>query len=628
VRRIFFHYIKVIALMAYTIVQPYLESIMPAPIINRRDLEFFLYEMFDVQSMTNRERYQDHDKETFNSAIDTAQTIAEKYFLPIRQKVDFNEPTFDGEKIQMLPEIKVAIDTVVKAGLSAPTSDYEMGGMQLPLVVASCAFSYLSAAASTTVGYISLTHGNCNLIEAHGSKEQIEKWVHPMREGRFAGTMAMTEPGAGSGLADLITTAVKNEDGDYRLSGNKIYISGGDHDLNENIVHLVLARVKGAPKGVKGISLFIVPKFLVNDDGSLGERNEVALAGLFHKMGGRGHTSTALSFGEQDGAVAYLVGEENKGLLYMFHMMNEARILVGTGAAITALTGFQYSLDYAKERPQGRLLSCKDPHSPPVNIIKHPDVRRMLLTQKAYAEGAYALCLYGHQLADDETTALTVEARGHASMILNFITPIIKSWPSEWGPKANDLAIQVLGGAGYTNEHPVEMFYRDNRLNPIHEGTTGIQSLDLICRKVPMKNFEGYNAFLKEMNKTVEQCKTIDGLINFANELEKSINNLRDVTTKVLTASQTQQIDLVFSNSVSYLNMFGHISIAWLWLKQAGIAIEAIEKQPHENELKFYKGKIQAMKYFFNCELPLTYHWGDLVKNIDSTSYDTDGDWL
>ncbi|MFT5452289.1 MAG: alkylation response protein AidB-like acyl-CoA dehydrogenase [Enterobacterales bacterium] len=601
---------------------------MPAPIVSRRDLEFYLYEMFDVESMTNREKYQDHDRETINGAIDTAQTIAEKYFLPIRQKVDSNEPTFDGEKIQMIPEIKVALDTVVASGLSAPTSDYEMGGMQLPQVAASCVFSYLSAVASTTLGYISLTHANCNLIEAHGSKEQIETWVHPMREGRFAGTMAMTEPGAGSGLADLITTAVKDEQGDYRLSGNKIYISGGDHDLNENIVHLVLARIKGAPKGVKGISLFIVPKFLVNDDGSLGERNEVALSGLFHKMGGRGHTSTALSFGEQDGAVAYLVGEEHKGLMYMFHMMNEARILVGTGAALTALTGFQYSLNYAKERPQGRLLSCKDPESPPVNIIEHPDVKRMLLTQKAYAEGAYALCLYGQQLHDDSTTALTTEAREHGARILDFITPIIKSWPSEWGPKANDLAIQVLGGAGYTNEHPVEMFYRDNRLNPIHEGTTGIQSLDLLCRKVPMKNFEGYNAFLEEMNNTIEQCRTVDGLTGFANELEKSIDNLRDVTDKVLTASKTQQIDLVFSNSVSYLNMFGHISIAWLWLKQAAIAVQAIDKQPHEKDLKFYKGKVQAMKYFFNSELPLTYHWGNLVKNIDSTSYDTEGDWL
>lgn len=601
---------------------------MSAPILNRRDIEFFLYEMFEIEKLTEREKYQDHDRTTFNGAIDTAQAISEKYYVPIRQKVDANQPTFDGEKIHILPEIKEGLDAVLEAGLSSPTADYEMGGMQLPMVAASGAFAYLSAAASTSLGYISLTHANCNLIETYGTKKQREKWVIPQREGRFYGTMAMTEPSAGSGLADLITSAIKQEDGSYRITGNKIWISGGDHNLSENIVHLVLARVKGAPKGVKGISLFIVPKFLVNDDGSIGERNEVALAGLFHKMGGRGHTSTALSFGEGDGAVGYLVGEENKGLMYMFHMMNEARILVGTGAALTALTGFQYSLYYAKERPQGRLLSCKDPESPPVNIIEHPDVKRMLLTQKAYAEGAYALCLYGHQLADDSKTALTEEERKHATLVLDFLTPIIKSWPSEFGPKSNDLAIQILGGHGYVDEHPVEMFYRDNRLNPIHEGTTGIQSLDLLCRKVPMNKFKGYEAFLSVIGETAAECKDNENLSPFAHSLEKAVSNLREVTTAVLTAAQSKNPDLVFSNSVSYLNMFGHITIAWLWLRQGVIASKALALEPHIDEQKFYKGKIQAMKYFFNSELPLTYHWGDLVKTIDSTSFDTQADWF
>jgi alkylation response protein AidB-like acyl-CoA dehydrogenase len=601
---------------------------MPAPIVSRRDIEFFLYEMFDIESLTTRERYQDHDRESFDAAIDIAQAIAEKYYLPIQSKVDRNEPTFDGNKVHIIPEIKAGLDAVIAAGLTAPTTDYEMGGMQLPQIAASGAFAYLSAAASTSLGYLSLTHANCNLIEAYGSPEQIEKWVTPQREGRFFGTMAMTEPGAGSGLGDLTTSATKEEDGTYRVKGNKIWISGGDHDLSENIVHLVLARVKGAARGVKGISLFIVPKFLVNNDGTVGQRNEVALAGLFHKMGGRGHTSTALSFGEQDGAVAYLVGEENKGLMYMFHMMNEARILVGTGAALTALTGFQYSLDYAKGRPQGRLLSSKDPLAPPVNIIEHPDVRRMLLTQKAYSEGAYALCLYGHQLADDEKTAPTESEKKHASTILNFLTPIIKSWPSEWGPKSNDLAIQVLGGHGYVNEHPVEMFYRDNRLNPIHEGTTGIQSLDLLCRKVPMNDFKGYQAFLTEMYDTVDSAQSHEKLQLYAQQLKDTLDNLKAVTTAVLDASKTQNIDMVFSNSVSYLNMFGHITIAWLWLKQAEAATKALDKTPHSDDEKFYNGKIQAMKYFFNSELPLTYHWGNLVKNIDSASFDTHPDWL
>ena len=600
---------------------------MAAPILSDRELEFLLYEFLNVEEMTKRERYQDHDKGTFDATIATSKAIAEKYFLPIRHKVDANEPTFDGEKVHLIPEIKPAIDAVIEAGLLSPSSDYEMGGMQLPQPVANVAYSYISAVANATVGYATLTHANCNLIEAHGTAEQIDKWVRPQREGRFYGTMAMTEPGAGSGLADLITSAEKDEDGNYRIKGNKIYISGGDHELSENIVHLVLARVKGAPKGVKGISLFIVPKFLVNDDGSIGERNEVALAGLFHKMGGRGHTSTALSFGENKGAIGYLVGEENQGLRYMFHMMNEARILVGTGAALTGLTGYQYSLWYAKERPQGRLVSNKDPLSAPVNIIEHPDVRRMLLTQKAYAEGAYALCLYGSQLADDSHTAPDADVRAKAQLLLDFLTPIIKTWPSEYGPKANNLAIQVLGGHGYINEHPVEMFYRDNRLNPIHEGTTGIQSLDLLGRKVPMNNFAGYLAMLAEIEATASGCAEGD-LAAHAAQLSEAVALLRATTEKVFAAMQTQDLDLAFSNSVSYLEMFGHIVIAWLWLRQADIANKALATEKGQSEADFYQGKVQAMKFFYQCELPKIKHWSSLVGDVNSTHFDMKAEWF
>jgi alkylation response protein AidB-like acyl-CoA dehydrogenase len=601
---------------------------MPAPILDERELEFMLYELFDAESLTQRERYSDHSRETFSAAINTARVVAEKYLVPIRQKVDTNAPEFDGERVQMIPEIKVACDAVVDSGLSAPTADYELGGMQLPLIVSNAASAYLSAAGSTLLGYTGLTAANANLIDVYGSEEQKRQWVEPMRTGRFAGTMAMTEPGAGSGLGDLITSAVKSDSGDYLVTGNKIYISGGDHDLNENIVHLVLARVKGAPSGVKGISLFIVPKFLVNEDGSVGEQNDVALAGLFHKMGGRAQTSTALSFGEKGGAVAYLVGEENKGLTYMFHMMNEARIMVGTGAATLALTGYQYSLHYAKERPQGRLPSCKDPLSPAVNIIEHADVRRMLLAQKAYAEGSYALVLLGTQLADDERTAATQEERDKAHTLLDFLTPIIKTWPSEYGPKANSLAIQVLGGAGYTNEHPVEMFYRDNRLNPIHEGTTGIQSLDLLTRKVPMNNMAGYQALLAEINSTIAQAAEHSDLAAVAEQLQAAIATLQTTTEGLLGAMMTENIDMALSNSVKYLELFGNVVIAWLWLKQGIVASAALAQQPHEADANFYRGKVQAMRYFFSFELPEIDAWAKLLKDLDSTCYDMKPEWF
>ena len=601
---------------------------MVAPILSERDLSFMLYELFDAEGLIQRERYREHSRETFDAAIATAKTVAEKYLIPIRQKADTNEPTFDGEKVSMIPEIKTAVDAIIESGLASCTADFEDDGMQLPFIVTSAANAFLSAAGGTILGYTGLTAANANLIAAHGTDEQIETWVKPMRSGRFAGTMAMTEPAAGSGLADLTTTAVKDENGEYRITGNKIFISGGDHELNENIVHLVLARVKGAPKGVKGVSLFIVPKFLVNNDGSVGKPNEVALAGLFHKMGGRGQTSTAMSFGEGDGAVGYLVGEENRGITYMFHMMNEARIMVGTSAAVTALTGFQYSLDYAKERPQGRLASSKDPLTPPVNIIEHADVRRMLLAQKAYSEGAYALCLYGSQLADDERTAATESERKQAHLLLDFLTPIIKTWPSEYGPKANYMAIQVLGGHGYVNEHPVEMFYRDNRLNPIHEGTTCIQSLDLLARKVPMNNLEGYLATLAVMDSAIVEAGQIDELKVFADELNAAITTLRKTTDSMLGFMMAENIDLALSNSVKYLELFGNVIIAWLWLKQGIVASKALQQQPHDADEKFYRGKLQAMRYFFKSELPDIEVWSKLLMDLDSTSYDMSPEWF
>ncbi|QIR14603.1 acyl-CoA dehydrogenase [Shewanella aestuarii] len=601
---------------------------MPATLMNQRDLEFMLYELFDTEALINRQRYQDHDRQTFNEVINTAKTIAEKYFLPIRQKLDIEQPTFDGKNVHIIPELKTAIDAVNESGIGSATSDYDVGGMQLPPIIASAANAYLSVAGGVGMGYNMLTTANANLLEAHGSQQLIDTWVKPMREGRFMGTMAMTEPGSGSGLADLTTKAVKAEDGTYRIKGNKIFISGGDHNLSENIVHLVLARLQGAPRGVKGISLFVVPKFLLNEDGSIGEDNEVALAGLFHKMGGRAQTSTALSFGEKNGSVGYLVGEENCGLKYMFHMMNEARIMVGTSGAVLAVAGYQYSVDYAKNRPQGRLPSCKDPLSPMVNIIEHADVKRMLLAQKAIAEGAMSLVLYGTQLSDDERTADTPEQRQYAHTLLDFLTPIIKTWPSEYGPKANSYAIQVLGGHGYINEHPVEMFYRDNRLNPIHEGTTGIQSLDLLTRKVPMNQMKGYQATLDEMAKTIEQALQYESLQEYSTQLTEAIATLKKTTDAALTAMATNNIDLALANSVKYLELFGHVIIAWLWLKQSIVVTRALAQGPHKEDELFYKGKLQAAQYFYRYELPKISLWAKLVTSTDSTSYDMQADWF
>lgn len=455
-----------------------------ATLLNDRDLKFQLYEVLDTEALLKRTRYTEHDRAIFDATLDTAHDIAAQYFSPHNQKGDANEPVFDGTKVSLIPETQAAWNAFAEAGFLASHHDFDDGGSQLPEVVLRASMAYFNAANVSSTAYSFLTIGAANLLKSFGSDELRDKYLPAMLDGRYSGTMALTEPGQGSALGDLRTLAKPADDGSYRLFGNKMYISGGDHELTDNIVHMVLARIEGAPAGVRGISLFLVPKFHVADDGSAGERNDVALAGLIHKMGYRNTTSTVLNFGEKNGAVGYLVGEAHKGLGYMFQMMNEARIGVGLGAAAMGYQSYVHALKYARERPQGRRASCKDPATPQVRIVEHADVRRMLLMQKAYAEGSLALCLYASTLVEDANTAPDASDRRAAAELLDLITPMVKTWPSKYGVIASDLGIQVLGGAGYTRDYPLEQLYRDNRLNPIHEGTEGIQGLDLLGRKL------------------------------------------------------------------------------------------------------------------------------------------------
>ena len=491
---------------------------MSSLILSRRDLEFLLYEWLDAESLALRPRFADHSRETFDAALDTSERIASEFFAPHNKKSDQSEPFFDGERVHLIPEIKTAVDAFAAAGLVAATQDYNLGGMQLPTVIDKACMAYFMGANVATAGYPFLTIGNTNLILAHGSQQQIDAFVRPMLAGRFMGTMCLSEPQAGSSLSDIKTRAEPQQDGTYRLIGNKMWISGGEHDLAENIVHLVLAKIPGGPAGVKGISLFIVPKYLLNADGSIGERNDVALAGLNHKMGYRGTVNTLLNFGEgkwkpegKPGAIGYLVGKAHQGLACMFHMMNEARIGVGLGATMLGYTGYLHALDYARNRPQGRHPQAKDPNSPQLALVEHTDVRRMLLAQKAYAEGALALNLYCARLVDEEKTAEDETARREATLLLDILTPIAKSWPSQWCLEANSLAIQVHGGYGYTRDYNVEQFYRDNRLNPIHEGTHGIQALDLLGRKVVMQDGAAFKMLQTRIEKTLHAAAHFTG---------------------------------------------------------------------------------------------------------------------
>ncbi len=603
---------------------------MSPKILSRRDLAFLLYEWLDVTALTARERFGDHTRETFDAALDTSETIARELFATHNRLSDEHEPTFDGERVTIVPEVKVALDAFAAAGLVAAGQDAALGGMQLPCVVEKACFAYFMGANVATSGYALLSIGNANLLLAHGSEAQIEAFAKPMLEGRFFGTMCLSEPQAGSSLADITTRA--EPDGDsalgprYRLFGSKMWISGGDHDLSDNIVHLVLAKIPGAPPGVKGISLFAVPKRLVAADGPDGERNDVALAGLNHKLGFRGTVNTLLSFGEgkrtprgREGAVGYLVGAPNEGLRVMFHMMNEARIGVGLGAVALGYAGYLASLDYARERPQGRPLTSRDPRSKQVPIVEHADVRRMLLAQKAFVEGGLALALYCARLVDEQKTAPDPAARARAGALLEVLTPVAKSWPSQHCVVANDLAIQVHGGYGYTRDYPVEQLWRDNRLNPIHEGTHGIQAIDLLGRKVPANGAASLLALSEEVTKTIARARSAGDpeLSAHADALSRALAQLAATTETLLGAGDVEKM---LANASVYLEAFGHVVVAWLWLEQAlACAGKAGD---------FYDGKRRACRWFFRWELPKTGPQLALLASLDDTTLTMKDAWF
>ncbi len=598
-------------------------------LINRRDLAFVLYELLDVESLNERRRYADHSRETFEAALDIAHRIAAEHFAPHNRKGDLHEPVFDGERVTLIPEVKAALDVFCEAGLMAASKDYELGGMQLPVTVAQACLALFNAANVSTAAYPFLTIANANLIEAFGSAAQRQAYLPHLLSGRFFGTMCLSEPHAGSSLSDIRTRAEPQPDGAYRLFGNKMWISGGEHELAENIIHLVLAKIPGGPPGIKGISLFIVPKYLVNDDGTLGARNDVALAGLNHKMGYRGTTNCVLNFGESSGAVGFLVGEPHNGLAYMFHMMNEARIGVGLGAVMLGYAGYLHSLAYARERPQGRPPAGKDATRPQVRIIEHADVRRMLLAQKAYVEGGLALCLYAARLVDEQHTGETQRARGEARLLLEILTPIVKSWPAQWCLEANNLAIQVHGGYGYTREYPVEQLYRDNRLNPIHEGTHGIQALDLLGRKAGLEDGAAMQLLMREVQATTRQAADAASpeLRGFAGDLAAAVDRLMETTRNLLCAANNGEVELALANASLYLEMAGHIVVAWIWLRQALVAVAKLPAAGAA-ERDFYQGKLAACAYFFRWELPRTHHQHELLNNLDRTCLEMQDAWF
>ncbi|MBM7512085.1 butyryl-CoA dehydrogenase [Nocardioides cavernae] len=597
----------------------------PSTILSARDLQFMLFEWLDVEQLAERPRFAEHDRETYDALLALCEQLATEHFAPHYRRSDTEEPVFDGEKVRLIPEIATALEAFAKADLLTLTLDEEVGGQQVPHVVASACMAWFTAANIGTAAYSFLTVANAGLLLAHGTPEQVERFVTPMLEGRFFGTMTLSEPHAGSSLGDVVTRAVPADDGTYRIFGSKMWISGGDHEMGDNIVHLVLAKLPDAAPGTRGISLFVVPKHLVGEDGSIGERNDVALAGINHKLGSRGTVNTAPVFGGgaftpggAAGAVGHLVGEPGKGLSYMFHMMNAARLGVGMSATTTAYTAYLKALEYARSRPQGRRLGAADPSAPQVPIIEHADVRRMLLAQKSYVEGALALNLYCSRLLDVQATARDEEERTGTGRLLDLLTPIAKSWPSQWGQESNSLAIQVLGGSGYTRDYDVEAHWRDQRLNPIHEGTHGIQALDLLGRKVLGGGGASLVALAARIGETVARARDLGGEpAAHADALQSAVDRLGEVTLALAGLGDPER---TMANATVYLEAAGHVVVAWMWLEQ----LVAVGDRTGD----FYDGKRAAARYFFRWELPKVGPMLDLLASGDTTTLEMRDAWF
>lgn len=568
----------------------------------REDLHFLLFDWLHAENLVEQPAFAHVDRDSAEAMLDAALDLATAEFLPHAAKSDSNPPIFSDGKVTLIPEIAQALAAYREAGFFGMEAPLDESGLGLPYTVVAGIAGIFSAANIATNGYAFLTQAAAKLIREVGSDDQKRRYLPAMVDGRWYGTMCLSEPQAGSSLADIRTTAEPLPDGRYALRGNKMWISSGDHDMAENIVHLVLAKIPGGPAGSKGISLFLVPKRHVDADGHAGDSNGVTLIGLNHKLGTHGQVNCLLGFGDNEPCTGELIGKAHDGMRGMFVMMNEARIGVGLSAAMSGYAGYRAALAYAKERKQGRAVTERDPSTPMLPIIEHADVRRQLLRAKSYTEGSFALCMYAARLIDDAKAGNAGAAEAQA--LVDLLTPIVKAWPSEYALEANSIAIQVHGGAGYTRDFPVERLWRENRINAIHEGTNGMQAMDLLGRKLLGDGGKAFAQLSRRVEATLAGARHHEALATLADQLALSWDKLGPAIQAAGNSARTD-LELTFANAYLLLDAMGHAVVAWLWLDQALCAANTLAKddisKPRRN---FLLGKQAAAQYFITWELP------------------------
>ncbi len=568
------------------------------------NLRFLLYEVHQVNEVFSLSRFSDYDRSSADIILDSAKDWADKEFYPYFQEMDAQPAVFDNGRVKSHPQLINIFKQAGANGWIGPYFEKEHGGMQMPFVLSNSINHILEAANNHIPGYLGLTAGAAHLIAHFGNENLRNKFIPNMLSGKWGGTMCLTEPQAGSSLSDIKTKAILQEDGTYKITGQKIFISGGDHEAVDNFVHLTLVRIEGAPEGTKGISLMAIPRLRQSDSGL--SFNDVQTASDFQKMGQRGYSTVHLTFGEDNDCIGYIVGEPNMGLKYMFQMMNGARIDVGMTATSIATAAFYASLKYAKERPQGRRISNngkKDVSSDQTLIINHADVRRMLLLQKAITEGSLSLLIEAskcHDMSHSDDDISNKENR----LLLELLTPIAKTYPSEKGKTSVDNGLQILGGYGFCSDFVLQQYYRDIRIMSLYEGTTGIQSLDLLGRKVTMKNGAALQILLKRINDVIEQSSHHEKLKAYGVQLTQAVTKIQEVLSKLIPLALSGKYEVFLSDANQFMEMASTTVIAYQWLKMATRAEDILNDGNLEFDKQYYENKITTMKFFFKYELP------------------------
>lgn len=575
---------------------------MAGKFYSERNLKFMLYEVHDVVSLTQYDYYAEHNRKMFDMVLKAAGKVAKDLLFPVFEEMDRKQPELVNGEVKVHPAVRKIMKEFGEGGWITARVPFELNGEQLPHLIADTCEYLFQCANYSANAYHGLTAGAANLIETFGSKELYDTYTPKMYQGKWQGTMALTEPEAGSSLSDITTMAEPTHEDYYSIKGQKIFISAGDHDGVDNVVHLMLAKIEGAPAGVKGISLFVVPKKRLDANGRL-VGNDVVTSGVYHKLGYRGCPIVQLSLGDKNDCRGWLVGEPHNGLKYMFLMMNGARIGVGLGAAAMSTAAYYAALEYAKTRRQGRNVSQKDPTLPPVSIIEHADVKRMLLFQRAVNEGGVSVLMQCSKYLDLQHVVSDEEKEKYI-LLLEILTPIAKTYPSEMGIQAISQGLQCLGGSGYCDDYPLEQYYRDARIHPIHEGTTGIQAMDLLGRKVVMQNGRAFRLLMTEIGDAVSTAMAFAALEEPARQLESALSNLQEVTGHLLKIAQERGPEYFLADATLYLELFGIVTVAWQWLLQGIAAQDALGNDVKKKDLNFYQGKMAALSYFFGYELP------------------------